>query len=94
MRFFIADYDAPLSEAGDYTEKYQIAKDLIAADTKVPTLTPEMPAANPKTAYPAAPISEFLTYDQIIAQVVRLKQFHLDLKFNDRALNLFRSLQM
>lgn len=71
--FFIVDYDAPLNEAGDYTEKYQVAKDLIAADNKVPTLTPEMPAANPKTIYAPAPITEFLTYEQIIAQVVRLK---------------------
>lgn len=73
MLIFITDYDAPLSEAGDYTEKYQVAKDLIAADNKVPTLTPEMPPTNPKTIYQAAPITEFLTYDQIIAQVVCLE---------------------
>ncbi|XP_065347232.1 beta-galactosidase-1-like protein 2 [Cloeon dipterum] len=63
------DYGAPLSEAGDYTEKYTRAQELIALDNKVQTLTPTPPAQNPKTAYPAVPMQEFITYDQIIQQI-------------------------
>ncbi|XP_059473358.1 beta-galactosidase-1-like protein 2 [Neocloeon triangulifer] len=63
------DYSAPLSEAGDYTEKYNITKDLIALDNEVLTLTPAQPPNNPKTAYPALQIQQFLTYDQIIQQI-------------------------
>lgn len=68
----ISDYGAPLSESGDYTEKYQLAKDLIAADNPVKTKIPEQPAITPKTAYPTVEMTEILTYTQLIDQVVIL----------------------
>lgn len=69
--FKFLDYSAPLSESGGYTEKYQIAKEMIAADNKVLTLIPEVPEENPTIAYASVTIAEFLTYDQIISQIVR-----------------------
>lgn len=68
--FKFLDYSAPLSESGGYTEKYQIAKEMIAADNKVLTLIPEVPEENPTIAYASVTIAEFLTYDQIISQIV------------------------
>ncbi|CAB3370130.1 Hypothetical predicted protein [Cloeon dipterum] len=63
------DYGAPLSEAGDYTEKYNVTKELIALDNEVQTFTPEQPPLNPKIAYPAVQIQEYLTYVQLINQI-------------------------
>ena len=37
------DYDAPLSEAGDYTGKYEIVKELVKKYNPVETLTPDQP---------------------------------------------------
>jgi hypothetical protein len=69
------DYDAPLSEAGDYTIKYQLAKDLIAANNDVETKIPAQPEESIKTAYPTAAVTDFLSYDQFIQQIVNPIEF-------------------
>ncbi|XP_061754127.1 beta-galactosidase-1-like protein 2 isoform X3 [Nerophis ophidion] len=47
------DYDAPLSEAGDYTQKYYLLRDLLSQFNKG-TISPEMPVLQLKEAYEPA----------------------------------------
>ncbi|KZS05123.1 Beta-galactosidase [Daphnia magna] len=64
------DYDAPLSEAGDYTDKYYAAKDLIARFNRIPNIyMPAMPAESVKTVYPAIQATEHLTLDDLLLQL-------------------------
>jgi hypothetical protein len=48
---FKLDYDAPLSEAGDYTDKYEAVVRLINSALAVRTRLPQRPAEMPKKAY-------------------------------------------
>ncbi len=41
LSFFVLDYDAPLSEAGDYTPKYHLLRDLLAISTVCDPLSNE-----------------------------------------------------
>lgn len=66
-----ADYDAPLSEAGDYSDKYLAAKNLVARYNTIPNLyMPAMPAESIKTAYPPIEATQHLTLFDLLAQVV------------------------
>lgn len=71
---FYTDYDAPLSEAGDYSDKYYAAKDLIAKyNLNVPNVAmPAMPAETTKTAYPTISATQHLTLNELVQQVVSL----------------------
>ncbi|XP_059473361.1 beta-galactosidase-1-like protein 2 [Neocloeon triangulifer] len=82
------DYDAPLSEAGDYTEKYSRAQELIALDSKVSFLTPSPPPPNPKTIYPAVQMQEYLSYAQIIQQIPPESITQIDTVTNMEALDI------
>lgn len=62
------DYDAPLSEAGDYTNKYVITRNLITSLNTVQTKLPEPPHLVPRVAYDPAPITEQLTLTEIEEQ--------------------------
>lgn len=62
------DYDAPLTEAGDYTSKYQIIRDLIKKYNPVETLTPDPPELFERQVYPTLSIEEQLNYDDLIRQ--------------------------
>jgi hypothetical protein len=66
------DYDAPLSEAGDYTEKYDAAKEIIASVLPITIRLPDRPAESIKIAYPPVEISSYLSFDDIVRQVVML----------------------
>nr|CAD7421156.1 unnamed protein product [Timema poppensis] len=63
------DYDAPLSEAGDYTEKYNSTMELVSRYAPIKFQSPDLPAQSIKEAYPTTPISAQLTFEQIIDQV-------------------------
>ncbi|KAK5650908.1 hypothetical protein RI129_001937 [Pyrocoelia pectoralis] len=63
------DYDAPLSEAGDYTEKYDMVKELISKYNTVPIRNPPTPASTPKIAYPNIQVTERLEMDEIIDRI-------------------------
>jgi hypothetical protein len=65
-----SDYDAPLSEAGDYTPKYSAIKDTIGPYLAVQTLLPAQPAESVKRAFPSVQISTYLTVDDLVNQVV------------------------
>lgn len=54
------DYDAPLTEAGDYTNKYVLVKEVIRQHNKVLTKIPLAPTETTRKAYPTLPIGEIL----------------------------------
>ncbi|XP_066945630.1 beta-galactosidase-1-like protein 2 [Macrobrachium rosenbergii] len=64
------DYDAPLSEAGDYTEKYTVAKDIIAKYNPLEGVVdhPEKPPQREKIAYDNVAITEHLDFPTLLAQ--------------------------
>lgn len=70
--WWISDYNAPLTEAGGYTEKYDKAAEMIAVyDTLSDYLTkPDRPAYVGPVAYQQAEIRQMLTFQQILDQVV------------------------
>ena len=53
------DYDAPLSEAGDPTEKYQLIRDVIKNYAPLPS--GPVPPATKKTAYGRFPVSDIIS---------------------------------
>ncbi|XP_063222756.1 beta-galactosidase-1-like protein 2 [Bacillus rossius redtenbacheri] len=63
------DYDAPLTEAGDYTEKYTETVKLIANYLVVKTKLPAMPAQSVKMAYPTTKITQRLSLSDLVHQV-------------------------
>ncbi|XP_044744677.1 beta-galactosidase-1-like protein 2 [Coccinella septempunctata] len=63
------DYDAPLTEAGDYTEKYVIVKKLLNQYNKVLTKLPVTPAISEKIAYPKISVEKEMMLDDILANI-------------------------
>lgn len=71
------DYDAPLTEAGDYTEKYVMVKSLIAKYTKINLHTPQTPAENLRIAYPPIPITQQLDFEEMFNAVdMKVQRIH------------------
>ncbi|XP_050506215.1 beta-galactosidase-1-like protein 2 [Diabrotica virgifera virgifera] len=62
------DYDAPLSEAGDYTDKYYKAKEIIAKYSKLKIKIPAMPELHKRMSYAPIDIIGELTLADIINQ--------------------------
>lgn len=66
------DYDAPLSEAGDYTDKYTIVKSLIKQYNTIDILTPDPPELIERKAYSSIAIKEQLNINDIIERASAL----------------------
>lgn len=66
------DYNAPLTEAGDYTDKYYLIKELIEQYNPIKTLTPEPPELVNRTAYPSVAVEGILAYEDFIARAPAL----------------------
>lgn len=62
------DYDAPLTESGDYTVKYEILRELIKKYNTIETVLPEPPQLVTRQVYPVLPIEGWLSLNQIIEQ--------------------------
>ncbi|PSN48316.1 Beta-galactosidase-1-like protein 3 [Blattella germanica] len=62
-------YNAPLSEAGDYTDKYRVCKELVEKYNKVITKLPPPPAESKKVTFPSIPITEQMDYTQILENI-------------------------
>ncbi|XP_033641124.1 beta-galactosidase-1-like protein 2 [Asterias rubens] len=63
------DYDAPLSEAGDLTEKYYKVKDALKANTAkgtIPDNLPSIPTQIGKMAYGDVKLTHYMTMDDAI----------------------------
>jgi len=65
------DYNAPLTENGAYTEKYNRAAEMISVYDTLSSLLvkPERPEAVAPVAYPEIQITETLAFDQILDKV-------------------------
>ncbi|KAJ8937460.1 hypothetical protein NQ314_011849 [Rhamnusium bicolor] len=63
------DYDAPLTEYGDYTAKYFAVKDLIQKYNTVQTKLPDIPKLTKRVAYHTLKIEKYLPYSKIIEQL-------------------------
>jgi hypothetical protein len=72
---FSSDYGSPISEAGDYTSKYKILKNLIAANNPILTRLPSCPTQTVKTAYPTIDVTEYISILELIDQVVNFKYY-------------------
>jgi hypothetical protein len=74
-----ADYDAPLSESGDYTPKFEAACDFIKKNAQNPEFAaPERPAETTKSAYVPISFDSYLTLNDLLDQDVvgHLLQFN------------------
>lgn len=60
------DYDAPLTEYGDYTQKYTIVKDTIAARNQVQTKTPDTPQVTLPKSYSKLAVEKQLYLSTVI----------------------------
>lgn len=72
LMVFHPDYDAPLTEAGDYTNKYDACKKIIAMYNKVLTKLPSQPDMSKKMAYAPVSVTGQLNFNQIVDKVVSL----------------------
>lgn len=63
------DYDAPLTEAGDYTDKYVMIKEVIAKHNNITTKLPQTPALLERVAYPSLAIEGQLLLNEIIDSI-------------------------
>ncbi|CAL4062079.1 unnamed protein product, partial [Meganyctiphanes norvegica] len=65
------DYDAPLSEAGDYTTKYNTARDLVQKYNPLTGIVtnPDAPEIREKTAYPSVSIIEAIDFSSILSSI-------------------------
>lgn len=67
------DYDAPLTESGDYTEKYNITRDLINQYNSVKTKVPDPPPNNKKIAYNTTAIFNVFMLYQLTDNLPKFK---------------------
>ena len=63
------DYDAPLTEAGDYTEKYIMVRQLLNQYNKVNTNIPQAPSITKKIIYPTINITQQLKLKEITDRI-------------------------
>ncbi|XP_063931739.1 beta-galactosidase-1-like protein 2 [Zophobas morio] len=63
------DYDAPLTENGDYTMKYLMVKELITKYNKVRTRIPQTPSITPRRKYPAVVVQGQLLLNDLLRTV-------------------------
>jgi len=65
------DYDAPISESGHYTAKYNATVEMIAAYDPLYDILSHPPRPNipPVAVYPQVPLTEFINYKGIIEKV-------------------------
>ncbi|XP_063930668.1 beta-galactosidase-1-like protein 2 [Zophobas morio] len=61
------DYNAPLTEAGDYTSKYDIIRELLVQYNPIETLVPDPPELVERQEYPTLSIDGYLTLENIVA---------------------------
>lgn len=64
------DYDAPLSEAGDYTEKYDATCKLLEKYQKVTLKKIERPLESKKVEYSPLDSPDYIDWNTLLSQVV------------------------
>lgn len=63
------DYDAPLTEAGDYTEKYVVVKNLIAKYNTVLTRLPNAPSVTLRKRFSDITSMSYLSFKEVSEQI-------------------------
>lgn len=75
---YLIDYDSPLTESGDYTEKFYKARDLIEL-YQIPRLhRPELIPESRKTVYQTVQLQTYLNFNDVINQIPNDAKFHFD----------------
>ncbi|XP_071520432.1 beta-galactosidase-1-like protein 2 [Panulirus ornatus] len=71
------DYDAPLTESGDYTDKYTFAKEIIARYNPLEGIVdhPDPPVEHVKLVYPSCPVTQALPLSTLLAQHESIESF-------------------
>lgn len=69
---FCPDYDAPLSEGGDYTDKYDETCQLLEKYQKVKLRKPERPEETKKVAYNPLNSTGYIDWNSLLSQVVSI----------------------
>lgn len=82
------DYDAILSEAGDYTLKYYMLLDAVSRYQEPILNRPSLPPQSRKVAFPSLGIQTFLTFTQLLEQVPSNTKFQLAERTNMEMLNM------
>ncbi|MEQ2183291.1 hypothetical protein GOODEAATRI_031261, partial [Goodea atripinnis] len=59
IAYYLSDYDAPLSEAGDYTTKYHLLRNLFSSYHNEPL--PKLPSPLQRRAYQAVVVQQHLS---------------------------------
>ena len=77
-RTCVLDYDAPLSESGDYTPKYYKAIEIIEKYEYPKLKRPLLPTPSAKKAYPALKPTKYIPYESILDQVPAEARFILE----------------
>ena len=69
---FLSDYDAPVTENGAYTPKYDKAAEMIATYDSLANVIskPERPEYISPQAYPNVKLNQYLTLEQLLDNVV------------------------
>ncbi|XP_065170511.1 beta-galactosidase-1-like protein 2 [Atheta coriaria] len=60
------DYDAPLNEHGDYTEKYWVIREILKEHGKNPVSIPDPPESKPLKAYPEIEITDEMSFSEML----------------------------
>ncbi|GJQ86290.1 hypothetical protein Trydic_g8986 [Trypoxylus dichotomus] len=60
------DYDAPLDEAGDYTNKYHSVREIVKKYTKIQLKTPEIPKLTERIAYDEITITKEIILNDLL----------------------------
>ncbi|XP_044739501.1 beta-galactosidase-1-like protein 3 isoform X2 [Chrysoperla carnea] len=63
------DYDAPLTESGDYTEKYEVVVELVGQYNPEKTLLPDRPSETPKIVYNSLEIIDVLEFSTVLSKI-------------------------
>jgi hypothetical protein len=62
------DYDAPLTEAGDYTTKYEAIRELMKQYNTIETYTPDPPEVKERRVYDSLDLNGQLRFEDILRQ--------------------------
>lgn len=60
------DYDAPLDESGQYTEKYKIVRDLLIQYNPVKTILPDAPKSAEITSYSWLKTTHYISFEKVL----------------------------
>ncbi|MEQ2192156.1 hypothetical protein XENOCAPTIV_007819, partial [Xenoophorus captivus] len=70
------DYDAPLSEAGDYTTKYHLLRNLFSSYHNEPL--PKLPSPPQRRAYQAVVVQQHLSLWDSLHSTEQVRNTHLE----------------